>query len=848
MGRASTLDNKDFNLEEDQDSRFSNTQKDKVLKGEQNAAETIASQKAFENIYKGARKDLLKSGTVLSEEERKAFQEKLMIANQERDPKKLAEIQKHITETIDQTHNLTQQYFKGLDLNKDLFGKDTSRNLDTLQEYKDEFAKQNLKNKKEWHNKLGEEVKSLKDIRDQLIQTVGSGKEAQAYMDQFNKLRRSEKREYLKEVKGTVESFTKAVESFRKSGLYSDEEIKHLSVKFRESPLDQQKKMLADLEADAKSDSIKSVQDTFKKFSPENQKKFEQTLKKARGLKAKKEVIENMKQGLRDELIKLTQNSKYQSPEEKSQVLSIEKEERPEVLEMFVKGFPAAEKKLMEFGKAYESAPVNVQAQYDFWNAHYGNKEKIAEDCKKHVEKIGQANKKIDEKVKGRLLSPASAAKYKTRFEKLSLKEKDAALKQSTLDDPRRAANLQRFENTNKIPKAIQEKHKQFYNMRLEDRIKLVNELEGTIDKKVFLRQEFEKKLDDLVEQQLLSPLSVDSLTKTFEEIDDVDQMKSELEKSNLDDPGRRKVLDTFKELPDDVRKKHEQLFYNQDQVDRIETLKMLLPDGGADLERALSSMEGARQLTDKLQQETELKTYRNLAQEFRAKNNQKAEMEMREKISKLEPEDELNKERLEELKMLENPDSQFIGEMLMQVKGEAGMKEEIEANHVMFEIADRAHAHELHSKKLGMERRVAANDNQEFSELSQEIYEYSEGKQMLDRTTGKAIDMQVFDENEIFKSKNVVKINEHRKRFKKDGENFTDSAARLGQYGMRDHTGKELKGEELLRYKRQKATVLAAKILHMGTEGQITGTPSDEVVEEMLKAIDEIDDFRNAA
>lgn len=840
--------------EEDQESgRFNQAQLKAVSNKEKDGATTLAEDKEFKGIYMEARKQLSKNGTSLSEQERKAFQERLLIANEERDPKKLATIQKHIDDTIKETQTLTKGYFEGLERNKDLFGKDASRNVDTLKEYKDDFAKQDVAKKKEWANKLTDEVKSLQDLRTQLIKTVGEGKESEAYMDKFNKLRRHEKKDYLKEIKEGVQEFTKTIEALKKSGLYSDEEIKNLSVKYREAPLDKQKKILAELQEDAKSDTIKAVQDTFKKFSPEMQKAHEAALKRARGLKAKKEVIEQMKENLRDKLIQLWQNSKYQSPKEKAfLVASIEKEQKPEMLEMFVKSFPQVENTLKGFAKAYEKTPPNVQAQYDFWNADYSEKEKIAKECDKHMELGGKWNEKIDKlvnnaegAVKKPLIATISAGKYKTGFEKLSIKDKEATLKSSTLDDPRRKIVVDRF---GKLPKEVQEKNKQFYNMRLRDRMELTGRLEGGINKKAELTKDYEKKLADLVEQRLLSPLSVEEKMNEFAKLDDEKKMKSELDKSDLDSPGRRKVLETFEDLPEATRKPHEVKFYNQDQTDRIETLKTLLPDGGTELAGSLAGMEAAKELTDKLETETELKAYRDMANEFRVKNNQKAEMELRQKIADLDSEDKANLERLEELKMLENPDSQFIGDLLTHVKAEAGMKEEIQANHIMFEIADRAHAHELHSKKQGMEARTAANDNSEMGELSQELFDYSDGEQMLDQRTGRAIDMQIFDENDLFRNKNVVKINEHRKRFKKDGQTFTDSPARLGQYGLRDHSGKELKGEELMQYKRKKATLLAAKILSMGTDGQVTGTPSNEVVNEMLRAIDEMDDFQDAA
>lgn len=858
MARSSALEHKDLDLEKDQDSKFSDKQIDAVSKGKKDAATTLEEQRRFDAIYTGARKQLLQNGTSLSETERKEFQEKLLFANQERDPKKLEEVQKHIGETIAETHKLTENYFKGLDRNKELFGKDKSRSVDTLQEYKNEFTKQDLKTKKDWSNKLGDEVRSLQDLRNDLVKVVGGGKEAQAYFDQFNKLRRSEKREFLKELRGNVEAFTKTMETLKKSGLYSDEEIKNLSVRFRESPLDQQKKMLIDLQEDAKNDSIKSVQETFKKFSPETQKKYEAALKKARGLKAKKELIDEMKQNLRSTFIALYENASFQdskgqtrrlnSPQEiKTLISSIDKEQRPEVLEMFIKGTPEANKKLTEFAKSYDHAPANVQTQYDFWNADYSKKEQMAQECEKHEKKIGEWNKKLDKAIQDQLIGTVSAGRYRTQFEKLNLKQKDEVLQRSTLDDPRRKDIRDRFQ---KLPVEIQKKHEHFYDMGLEDRTKLVIKEEKNLERVAKVQEAWENKIQGMIENHLLSPESEEAYIKWLAEMENVEDMEKALDTSDLDLPERGFILETFQKLPDDVRAKYEAMFYQQDLTDRIETVDMLLPeDARADFRRALSSMEAARQLTDSLEKQTELKTLRNMASEFCDKNNQKAEMEIREKIAKLEPEDEMNQERLEELKMLENPDSQFIGDLLLQMKGQSGTKQEMEAHHLLFETADRAHAHELYTQKQGMEARVgAAHDKREFNELSSELYEYTRGEQMLDRQTGKAIDMQIFDETDLLRNKNVSSLNEHRKRFKKDGEVITETSARLGQYGLRDHTGKELKGEELLQFKRQKAMEYTLKVLQTGTAGEFSGIPSEAAVNEMLKALDEIDDFRNVA
>ncbi len=845
-----TAKNYDDELDQDQDQegQLQSHHLKSIAGGKMDAQTALTEDKDFKAIYMDARKQLMKNGTTLSEEERKAFEEKLLIASDKRDPKKLEAIRKNITTTVDETHKLTAAYFGELERHKDLFGKDTSKNVDTLEEYKQAFKKQELKSKKEWSTKLQDEIKSLKTIREDLIRTVGEGKEAEAYMDQFNKLRRHEKREYLKEIKDLVKQFTEVAETFKKSGLYSPEELKHMTTRFREAPIDKQKKMLAEYQEDAKSDSIKTVQQTFKKFSPKMQQKHEETLKKARGLKAKKEVISGMKGELRETLIKLWQNSKFQSQKEKSFIVSsIEKEENPEMLEMFIKSFGKVEDTIKGFAKSYEKTPPNVQAQYDFWNSDYSEKERISKECTEHMDKIGKWNKKLDDTVNKRHISSISAEKYRIQFEKLSLRDKDAALKSSTLDDPRRAKTLQRFENQNKIPKETQDQHKQFYNMRLEDRIKLVDELEGTIDKKAQLQVDWTKKLENMVEDRLLSPESVEAYEKEFDELETTEEMKEMLGKSDLEDPRRKKVLETFDKLPDATKKKWEQKFYNQDLTDRIETLKQVLPDGGLQLELSLSSMDAAKKLTDNLEQETELKAYREMAETFDKAHNRKAEIEIREKILKLKPDDEANQERLEELRMMENPDSQFVGEMLSVVRAQPGMQEELMKNKILFEIADRAHSHEVHSKIQGMEGRAAANDNTEMGNVSGQIFAYTDGEQMLDKRTGKARDVQIWDERD-FQASNVAQLQEHRHMFKADGQDIVNTPGNLGHYGVRDKTGKEMKGEELVKYKMEKATRLAEVILFKGSKGQIKGRPTPEVVAEVLKAMDEGDGLELAA
>lgn len=816
----------------------SDGQLEDLAKRRTNASEVINKNEAFANIYWATRQDVQKADNVLSKEERKRFEEQLDALRAEKDPEKIRKLQQVIQGTITETRDLTQRYGAELDKNKDLFGKDKARGVDTLQEYKDEFKGKELKAKREWSRKLDDELKSLRDLRANLIKVVGEGKEVKSYMDKFGTMRRHEKRNYVKDLAPVVEGFRKACDTLRKAGVYSEDELENLGTRFREAPLDAQKRMLKDVEQEAKDESAKGLQDVFKKFSPDTQKKWDPELKKARGLKAKKDVIGRMKQGLRDRLIELWQKSKYQSPKEKSFITaSIEKEDRPEMLEMFVASFGKVEETIKGFAKKYESMPAEVQAQYDFWNADYSEKESISKQCDRHAEKITKWEAKLEAAVKERLVSKTSAAKYSTGFKKLSLPEKDRILSQSVLDDPRRKAVLMRFTKLCEKNPDLAEKNKHFDDMRLRDRIELVNTLEDGLDKKADCKDKWKKKVEEKVAGRLLAKNSAKAYEDWFNDLEDTDEMEAHLQDSDLDDPRREKVLQTFEELSEKERGPHTNMFYNADLTGRIELLHRILPDNGAALDAALSNMEAAKVGVDALEQQTALTTYHELATTFQKRGNLDGETEIRQKIAKLDPEDEQNAQRLEELKMLKNPNAQYLGQMINNVANIPGMREDLLTHKVMFEIAERARKSEVLRNQQHLDRRALAQGSAELAELSGDLYEYTEGKMMLDERTGMAVDMQVFDAREMLQERKPEALARHRRKFKEEG-NIRDHQSQFGRYGLINEKGEEKTGTEADTTVRTEAARITQKILETGTKGQFKGKPSDEAVKIMMDAL----------
>ncbi len=822
----------------DRKSGATDKQMEALRDGETDAETVKATNRDVSLIHSNIR-NLLAKDQVLGKEEKEAYEKELDAARNKSNPGRLAAIKKDIDQNIDASHKLLQSFVGQLDKNTELFGKDKARNIDVRDDKEKEFKEANLDGKKEGMKKLDGEIKSLRTIRDNLIKVIGDGKGAKTYMDRFGKMTENEKVDYVDTMKENMAAFNKLFEQLKKTDISDDDELESLGIRFGEATPEGQKKMLAEMEQELKDGDVKSVKDEFKKFSEPRQKKYESALKKARGLKAKKEVVEEMKGEIREEAIAKWTASPLQSPFEKNINAKYMGEEKDAAkLEASLAYIPTAEKTLKGFEAKFKAAPAKVQAQYDFYNVNFtgnGNqlgKKEIAAECEKHMELIGKWDTKLKDAVGNKLVSEISAGKYKDKFAGATIKEKEAALQNSTLDDPRRKESLTRF---NKLPAGDQQKHKEFYSLRLRDRMALVENIENDNHERKELCEKYNDKIQEMADGRLLSPKSVKAYKQWFASLETTDEMKEMLENSDLDDPRRDKVLETFENLPESQRKKHESIFMNQDLSERIQTLCTILPDGGNALKSSLNGMQEAKSQVDEMQKKTELKVKLEDAMKFEGQKNFQAEFEIRKDIAKLDPEDEINNARLTELQIMVSPNAESIGKAIDASKGNSTMRDQLEANAVYLRMAHDIKQHELLTQERTFDQRSALHASTEDKNLSKDFADFTDGESIIDARTGRAQDAVVFKMTD-FQNLNRDQIHQKKKALKQD-RLITDETQRGKRYNMIDKDGQQLDSTKLENRAKAQSAQITAAIVSRITGGSL----SEQAKQEAQKAVEAI-------
>jgi len=547
--------------------KYSQEELKELKEGETDKDTLVKDKRKFADVYFDTREKLDKARGILGSDEKKIFEQQLEDAYQKRSHKGVEQIQKNIGQTVDASRGLLERYTRDLDKNKDLFGKDDSRKINELKEKEEKFRESSLVEKQEAAKKLDAELKGLRRIRDNLVEIIGEGKGGQAYLKRFGKMTEAEKEAYIEATKKTVASFEKVSDQLKKADLYDEDELENIAIRFHEAPPDEQAKMLKEFEDDLKTENVKYVQENFKKFLSERQKKYEGKLKKAKGLAAKKEVIDEMKDEIRRECIEKFNASRLASPEEKNENAKyIGEEQDPSRLEQALRNIPNAEATAKKLEDKFTKFPPKIQAQYDFYLARFTNKgtnskelgkQEIVAECEKHVELMAKWGEKLKQFQDNKLLSEGSGAKYAEMFQSLSLREKEAIVKKSILDDTKqqRINNVTQYEKLKAEHPKLMEKHKEFYSLRLEDRVALVESIQLEVKERKEGTEAYNKKVDEKVESRLLSPKSAKAYKDWFKNLDSVDEMKKMLENSDLDDPRREKVLHVFeKEIPENTR------------------------------------------------------------------------------------------------------------------------------------------------------------------------------------------------------------------------------------------------------------------------------------------------------
>lgn len=803
-----------------------------------NAADVTAQKKKILTLGYKTREAIDKAGGSLSKVEKEALEAQLETLSRESDHKGLEKFHDQVTTMVARTQELTRQ-FMGIidaDANKPLLSQKETEEL------RREFQSKRTDDKLAHIEKFNEVLEELRKARAEVVKITGG---SQKQLDEFADLSRKDKTAYLEDLKKTAKDFEDLIKKAESMSDYDADDLKSRLTRFREcGNLKDQKDMLKDLRDEVEGTSQTNVQKVFKSFPEQHQSKFAKEFKKAKTGKDRLAVVERMRESLIQEYIKLVQKTPNYSAEEKSEMTgsfrtlaSIDPKQIKMLMKM-IEDFPKYDAKAKEFTKTFESTPAEVQAQYRFKEARFSQKEKIAKECEEHMKLIDTWQGKLKAAQQGKLLCAISAEKYVTDFAKLDVNGKRKAIERSTLDDPLRKQTLSRFEKG--LPQEVQDQNKHFYDMRLRDRVSLVDQLEQEGAERDKLGGIMKKKIQKMAkEDRTLAPKSAAEYEKWVDGLS-LDELKKFHKKSELDDPARQVLMVEFASLPEQQQKDHAN-FYNLDMTGRMELLGRIMPDKGAHLMEKISRARATQEQTAIIEKQARLSALYESVELMVDQDNVEGELELRKKVAQEDPDNPLNNQRIEELMKIINPDAATIAETIDKTATESEyMRRVIEMAAMEQMIGRRARlSEERHGGKRGIRSRLGAQGD-EFSALDKEYYDYTGGQEILDRRTGKAAGVIEFNtrRSELM---NATDIEAMKRQLKPERERVSEeTTSNLDKYTYKNREGRELTGTELDQKLNDDAANMAAKIIEIHSGKRLARKPSPEVVAATKRQLEE--------
>jgi|GEM_PF-6375364 len=782
----------------DDNQEFSSDDLEALAGGKKGADAIFEENEDFIKRAMNIREQIQQADNVLSEDEQKKYLARLEWIEKNRDTEALSILDQEIKGVIDETIHLVREYFAKLDANRELFGFDEARKVDTLREYKDDFSRQDIEGKKRYMEALPDELKSLQDLRDRLIKLVGNSR---IHMQEFSKLRRHEKRDnYLPALEQNMRQFEDLMKKLESSGEYKEEEIETMKIRFKESSLNEQQALLREWNIDKNSESIIDVKTNFMKFSRERQLKYEHEFNEAKTKKSKLEIIQKMRGELKDEYMGKVNQSKYLSPDEKN--AAMQSVSNPnfdiEFIELCLKTFDQCEQQVRKLAAVFEAQPEEAKRHYDFWNADYEKKKKIIKLLQEHESLTAEFEKKAKRMIEEGLIARTSVEGengYIARFRRLSLKEKRANMQNSPLDWPIRKDVLARFKA---LPQEYQKKMgKAFMEAHLKDRIQMLIDAKHEIDETASIREKFTVKVSKFEKNKLIAPKTAKAYKEWIKRLS-LAELKRYYEQSELDDPLRQAVLKLFESL-DDKTKRQNAHFYELDLSGRITLLRKLNPENAQNIiEEAESEREAKNKVSD-FEKYVKIKLLRESAQQFQEQGNISAEKSIHEQILKIDPNNKISQERLKEIEMAQNPMMLILNGDL---KENPAIKRRIEGLEIIEMFENIIRQSEQMEGAVKLKGRSSKLKNEKWKRLHEALFAYTGGEKILDEETGMAIEAEKLNIDTLSAGSDAHLIEHYMQLFREERPDTNNNPKKLRKYTAVKRDGKELTSSELTQEK----------------------------------------------
>lgn len=471
---------------ETRDQEYSVDTIDAIADGQMNAGQAVAV-KQLENQIK---QKILDAG-----EFSKADKDRWLSKVEQTNAQSSSELQS-IVRDIDKERSIIDQmrlkYIGTVNQNREYFGKDAGRKLDTAQQYIDEFNELPFEEKNKWMEMLAGEIDGLKGLYE------AAKKLAPDAMDKFNTLRRSEKKEFLAQLKSSREGLKQLDEILSKNAAHlSKAEQEKLRVRMRDVPPQEQEKFLKEV-VETEIKPREALTQKFRIFPAEMRKAFEGFPQMS---KAEREAtIDTLQQNVgREYRGKLFESALSKHFSEKSKefayswFVNAALEDKVKALQGIESQLKFEEKQSFEFEDLLNQFPSNtdqsklMDMRRAFYESKYEDKVKKIEDLKKQLSKMSAESKEsapIEAQYEGRLdqsledqdISEKTHERDLARFKKLKLEDKkkdleafDARLK------PRRELK-ERFQK--EVSEELQKEHgPEFYRRSHHGRMEKLNEI-----------------------------------------------------------------------------------------------------------------------------------------------------------------------------------------------------------------------------------------------------------------------------------------------------------------------------------------------------------------------------------
>lgn len=392
--------------------------------------------------------DLLQAGSIFNKEDRDRWKRRIVDSAKKSDAQSLQQISDQIAEERKEIGNITQGYIAEIDQNQKYFGK--TKEHDTAKEFIDNFMKADVEGKRKLKAGLKKEIEDRVELYEDLL------KLAPDLEDEFSTMRRSEKAKLREELQKAQKPHEKLKEEFE---AFPIEYRIGLGDKFRKGNIKEKEKAVEDLTAKLIKDYKKKLGAT-KALSPN-------------------EIKENLAY-INNPNVPIT--GPLSGPPYGGKINAFK------TLDAHIK---LAEEKTKEFDELAKDLPTaaehptgkDLKGEYElrFRNSNYTKKVELCTKLKGKIESMEDGVTEqylglLDEELGEKNISRETHLKYAMGLYGEPLREKMRWLK---LFDKEMAPRREVTAKFKQLPKSVQMKNIDFYNLGKDERQKRYKELTG---------------------------------------------------------------------------------------------------------------------------------------------------------------------------------------------------------------------------------------------------------------------------------------------------------------------------------------------------------------------------------